>query len=222
MTELPKAQADASRIIRPGDRLYDPIFDFLIMLSAVCYASALKVREPAAAFLTPNPVMHSLTRWGDLGFLFPLGGVLEHALANKKPTSIDIGIITTRALLDNPMPGIRDSYETDGLANTLGHVIAPIFLMFFERYNVWLTANVGEAINWPAPLNFSRVVRNSIAHGGIDIRNPASPPVTWRDLSYSHADKGKSIVGSDLKFPEVVQLMFESSDALDAAVVPVL
>ena len=38
----------------------------------------------------------------------------------------------------------------------------PIFLSFFERYNVWLTDTLGDAVNWHPTLNFARVVRNAI------------------------------------------------------------
>ena len=68
--------------------------------------------------------------------------------------------------------------------------------------------------NWPPPLNFARVVRNAIAHGAIKINDPKSAPVSWRGLSYSHADNGKKIVGTDLKLGELLALMFDANDAL--------
>ena len=67
-----------------------------------------------------------------------------------------------------------------------------------------------------------RVVRNAIAHGAIKINDPKSSPISWRGMSYSHADNGKQIVGVDLKLGEVLALMFDANDALDAIKAPVL
>ncbi len=94
--------------------------------------------------------------------------------------------------------------------------------MFFERYNDWLNVNKGEAKNWPPTLNFARVVRNGVAHGKINIRNPEASPVTWRGLTYSYADNGKQIIGTDLKLGEMIVLMFDANDALDAINAPIL
>jgi hypothetical protein len=104
----------------------------------------------------------------------------------------------------------------------MAHIIAPIFLMFFERYNVWLRDHLGEPNNWPATLNFARVVRNAIAHGKIEIRNSNAPPVTWRGLTYSYADNGKQIFGTDIKLGEIIALIFDASDALDEIDAPIL
>jgi hypothetical protein len=71
-------------------------------------------------------------------------------------------------------------------------------------------------------LNFARVVRNAIAHGKIEIRNSNAPPVTWRGLTYSYADNGKQIFGTDLKLGEIVALIFDASDALDGIDAPIL
>jgi hypothetical protein len=213
-----KAKWDHTRVLKPGDRLFTPISDFLILLAAIGYSASLLVG--GSTHTTPNPVARVSTRWPDLGFAVPLGGVLQHALTNKTPSEIHIGVITDPATLAPPLPNAK--IQTAGYESTMTHAISPIFLMFFERYNVWLTDNLGDGINWPPTLNFARVVRNSVAHGAISIRNPNTPSVMWRGLTYSHADNGAKIVGTDLKFGELIALMFDCSDVLDSSGVPVL
>jgi hypothetical protein len=71
-------------------------------------------------------------------------------------------------------------------------------------------------------LNFARVVRNSIAHHGIQIRDPNSPLVTWRGLSYNYADNGKKIIGVDMRIGDVLGLMFEVNEELDHIPAPIL
>ena len=101
-------------------------------------------------------------------------------------------------------------------------MIAPIYLMFFERYNDWLTETYGDAINWPSTLNFARVVRNAIAHGKINIRNPATLPVTWKGLSYGYPENGRTIIGTDMRLGDVLILMFEIDGELTKLNAPVL
>lgn len=206
------------RLTVRGDRIFAPINDLLIILSALAHATSIMVG--GSTHTTEDPVLRVTTRWPDYGFGLPLRGPLEHALSAKTPLAIEIAIIADKSALQEPLHNIK--HQTPGLQATLAHVISPIFLMFFERYNDWLDATYGDAKNWPATLNFSRVVRNSIAHGKIKIRNPAAPSVRWRDLEYGYKDNGHQIIGSDIKLGEMVALIFDVSDALDSLNAPLL
>jgi hypothetical protein len=161
-----------------------------------------------------------VTRWPDYGFGLPLRGPLENALAGIIPEAIDIGIITSSDVLTKPLHEVK--LQTSGLQAVMPHVVSPIFLLFFERYNDWLNTNVGDAVKWPPPLNFARVIRNAAAHGKIKIKDHSAPAVTWRGLSYNHADNGRQIIGTDINLGEILALMFDANDALDAVGVPVL
>ena len=70
------------------------------------------------------------------------------------------------------------------------------FALYSERAVNWVRNNVStNYAQWPAVANFSRVVRNAIAHGGaIAINDVKAPPVTWRGFSLSLADNGKTVV----------------------------
>jgi hypothetical protein len=205
-------------VTSPGDRTFEAVNDLLIILSALGYAASQMVDGPVGK--TEQPIMRVGTRWPDYGFDLPLGGCLEHALLEKVPSEIHIGEITDSSEFSNPIP--VPTHQTSGLRTVMAHIISPIFLMFFERYNDWLTANLGDAKNWPPTLNFARVVRNSIAHGKINIRDPNAQPVHWRGLSYGYKDSGRSLVGSDISLGEIIALIFDADDALDSINAPIL
>ena len=162
--------------IAQGDRLFTPINDLLIILSAM--AHAMSVIVGGTTHKKPKPQMRVNSRRMQYAFAIPLRGPLEHALEGTLPNAIEIGI-TPSENAKNPLEGMR--YETKGMGNTFSHVMSPIYLIFFERYNDWLTAKYGDGINWPPTLNFARVIRNAVAHGKINIRNPSAPLVTGAD-----------------------------------------
>jgi hypothetical protein len=218
MMEPLKVKIDQKRQAQPGDRLFDPLNDLLIIISAIAHASSLMAG--GSTHTNPKPVMRVTTRWPDYGLALPLRGPLECALTGQPVALIEIGIMTDPSALLEKMPDIK--LETGGLHAVMRHVISPIFLMFFERYNVWLTDNLGDAQNWPPTLNFCRVVRNAMAHGKINIRNPNAPNVSWRDLSFGYADNGTQIIGPGMQLGEIIALMFDASDALDGINAPVL
>lgn len=215
MSETLKLGEHIKRVASPGDRIFEPVNDLLIILSAIAHAASMMV--DGSTHKIARPVMRVRTRWP---LAIPLRGPLEMALTERVPAHIEIGIITDPSELSKVLPAAK--HRTNGLLGVMSHVIAPIFLMFFERYNDWLDKALGEAVNWPPTLNFARVVRNSVAHGKITIRNPAAEPVSWRDLTYSYPDNGRKIVGEDVSVGEIIALIFDASDALDAISAPIL
>jgi hypothetical protein len=206
------------RRMLPGERLFAPVNDLLIILSGIAHASSLMAG--GSVHTEPKPVFRVGTRWPDYGLGLPLRGPLEHALEGKIPRWIEIGIITSTEVLTEPLKEVK--LQTGGLREVMAHVVSPIFLLFFERYNDWLKTNAGPPVTWPTMLNFARVIRNAVAHGKIKIDNPSAPAVTWRGLSYSYADNGRQIIGTDVSLGEILALMFDANDALDAAGVPIL
>lgn len=112
--------------------------------------------------------------------------------------------------------------STSGFSQTLLHLCEPIFLAFFEPYSQWLKANLGDGVNWGSTLNFARVVRNAVAHGAINIRNPGAPPVEWCGLRYSHASNGRRIIGSDLSMGDLIALTLEINNELAHLKAPLL
>jgi len=201
--------------LSPSDRLFAPIYDLLIILASI--ANAASVMVGGTTHTIQRPAMRINSHRTQTAYALPLGGPLQLALRETIPERIEIGIVP---FTETDLPNAK--IKTRGLDQIVHHVISPIFLMFFERYNDWLTRTHGDCINWPATLNFCRVVRNAIAHGKINIRNPGSPAVTWRGLSYDYKSNGRTIIGGDLRIGDILGLMFEANEDLNNISAPVL
>jgi hypothetical protein len=199
--------------INSGDRLFSSINNFLVIVSAISYAAPIMV--DGGVHKEQNPLMRVNTRQFDYAFLLPLRASLLNALENKSPPYIEIG---TTSNVDELLEGAK--INTVGLRSVMTNVICPIFIMFFERYNVWLKSNHGDPVNWPAVLNFCRVVRNACAHGSIDFRNLQTAPVSWRGLSFGPSDNGRHIIGTEVSAGDILGLMFEASTELDKIKAP--
>lgn len=208
---------DRKLTFKPGDRLFAAINDLTILMAALGHAlhaigGSGRIPEKMGVMrMRPSRFSHAIA--------LPLVGPLQIAMKGEVPDIIDVGLI---ALEDAQSDLVGEATTTSGFNHVLGHLVKPVFLAFFERYNVWLTENLGDAVNWPATLNFARVVRNAIAHGSINIRTPSTPPVVWRGLSYSHADSGRDIFSSDIGPTDLIGLMIEADWELDAISAPIL
>ena len=202
--------------LKPGHRLFQPLYNYLIILSALGHASSLMIG--GKTHTEAKPQMRLQTQLGH-AFILPLRGPLESALQNYPPAAIQIGVV---ALNEQSPQIVNPKLVTSGLINVSTQALAPQFLIFFERYNEWMTATHGDAVNWPSVLNFARVVRNAIAHGKINIRNQKAPAVAWQIFSYSYADNGRQIIGPDLSAGDIFSLMFDADKALDEIGAPVL
>lgn len=202
---------------REGDRLFEPFNDLTIILAALGRAmhQVGKTGRDAGDF----GVMRMKPKIFDYAVAIPLLGPLEIAFRGDLPEGIDIGLIDladAQGELEGP------TKVTSGFGSVMNHIMQPIFLGFFERYNVWLTATSGEAVNWPMTLNFARVVRNAVAHGAINFRNPRTPPVSWKSLTYTYADRGRRIIPDDLGPTDLIGLMIEADEELTSMGAPVL
>jgi hypothetical protein len=202
--------------MNPGDRLFSPINNLLVILSAISHATSLIVDADVHKQL--NPTMLVNTRQFDHAFVLPLGRLLEHALANKLPQYIEIGMTAN----DNDV--LKDAkISTTGFETIMTNVVSAIFLMFFDRYIDWLKDVYGASLNWPTPLNFCRIVRNACAHDGtVDFRSSKEAPVAWRGLSFGPNDNGRHIIGTELRAGDILGLMFEANSKLDHMEAPVL
>ena len=204
-------------IIKPGDRLFDTINDLLVFFASLGHAASLLAG--GSTHTEPKPAARMNTLVVPYAFAIPLRGPLELALQERTPEKIEIG---TTARSEDAGPLQDPILETGGLNNVLTHMVRAMFLSFFERYNAWLTDNLGDAVNWPTTLNFARVVRNSVAHGGIKFRNPSSPPVAWRTLTYDYSHNGRVIIGKDMATGDVLGLLFEIDAELNKLGTPLL
>lgn len=98
------------------------------------------------------------------------------------------------------------------------HAISTIYVDFYEKHRTWIQTQYSrDAENWPPLFNFARMMRNFISHhaGHVGFTSPKSPSVAWHHLSYSPADTGKLVLGTDVNIGDLLMLFFEIGDELD-------
>jgi hypothetical protein len=180
----------------------------LISLSALCTAYEILQHGRAYREFLPGHNATIDSYQFDIKVKVPNFEPLPVALDGKYPDAIEIEFLQGRESplrVGDPVP----------FQVVLINLLAPIFVQFFEDHKTWLDANIGSTDNWPAVLNFGRVIRNSLSHGGrINIKNSRAKEVQWYGVKYGPADHGRRI-GLDLTIGDMLILMFEMSDELD-------
>jgi hypothetical protein len=194
------------------------MFDLLAFQSMLGFAMTAALGLPAIPVTDTSMAMIKSERDGFDSYCVSAAFPWKHRILEQPVTHLEIGVI---AQLSQPDPR-TGTISTSGVQLVLQRHNAAAFLAFFERYNDWLTANLGKATNWPMTLNFARVVRNSAAHGGINIRDPRSPPVSYRCFQYSHADNGRNLFEEDITLCEMIALLLDVDTELGKLNVPVL
>lgn len=112
---------------------------------------------------------------------------------------------------------------TDDKAITLGE-IAPflqgamqaMFVSFYEDHVGVLKTKFGESHKgWPGSWRFGWVVRNALSHGGkAEIRKDTS--VSWKGLTFTKADHMRPVILVDLWPGDLIMLMKDMQDELEA------
>ncbi|MDP1654918.1 MAG: hypothetical protein Q8K91_12990 [Hylemonella sp.] len=174
------------------------------------------IKKPNWIIGHPVWTQGQFTRLGSIQFplevRLPEVGPIEHMVSGTVPTSIMVGF--------EPAANLPVHQTADGGGNF--DILGALFMAFYDTGKEWLDANVSkEAKKWPSIWRFGRVVRNSIAHGGkLFITNSNAAPENWYALTYSPALNGKRIFSTDLAPADLLVLLFEMSDSLDALGAP--
>jgi hypothetical protein len=110
--------------------------------------------------------------------------------------------------LSTSVSHIPDSDYTNQPVLFQQKIIGAGFSNFFENNRDKVDTKYGSnTTSWPSEWNFGRIVRNAYSHGGqISFKNPSAASVSWKGITYSATDNGKSI-HSDIFLPEVIELM---------------
>jgi len=90
-------------------------------------------------------------------------------------------------------------------------IIMSNFVYFYESVKDSIEYKFGQTPSqWPATLNFARVVRNAFAHGGeIFFRQVNDVSVHWKNYIYSYQNNGQKIIPKDMNIPEIIFLLKE-------------
>ena len=149
------------RPIKPGERLYQPIYNLLLFQSAnITAIESISGKHPPGGPRGPESQIIVQSYAADMRFGFPGYGPLEGALNNEPLEGIGVYFA----------PGVipRDQIVDDAVfPHFLDHFVSAIFSLHFEYCNDWLTSNGhADSSTWPAAADFGRVMRNAVSHGG--------------------------------------------------------
>jgi hypothetical protein len=207
MTSSPKI--GSFPIMKGQGRLWDHLYPFVTLYACVGVAVQYIVRGSAKQKLGDYGIAKA--NQFNLQVKHPTGGLVEAALYGAP---FDGFCLDVEAASDTSTPG---EYNTSNFQDIVTNIISPIFGNYYETHSPWLSANIHtDPYRWPASWNFSRVIRNAVAHGGtINWLNPNAAAVQWHHLAYSTADRGKRVIGGDLVLGDFLILILEMDSELD-------
>lgn len=190
--------------IRKGDRLYRPLLDFLTAYDCVSVTAQMMATGQAKSALGDHGIAFAAQL--PLGVKHVVGGLAQSALAGEVIAEFPIEIIESEGA-----PQIPNGHAVTAFQRLIMNLIAPLFVIYFESHRPWLSSvTSGDPYIWPAVWNFSRVVRNAIAHDGRIAWNSAvAPAVEWEGIRYSPADDGREIIGPHLTLGDLLITMLE-------------
>jgi hypothetical protein len=208
-----------SRVIKDGDRLYPYVSNLSILVDGIYLGvyTVLKVPIPPPFQGLPAD-FHS--RLFPLVVRLPIGGpfygAIEVSPPDKKP-NYEVTFAPAKVIPSGaPRPGFKDILQT---------IFPAYFVLFYENYQPWIAKTyTSETNNWPSLFRFSWAMRNAAVHHGgqFFVRDQTRPPLTWHSLTYKpKVDVGRLALGDDLSVADILILMFEMSDELDALGCPI-
>lgn len=216
-----------SRITFKGEhRLHDRLNTLLVVNQSMVMACYYLIKG-RATFAEGETASHQC-RQLNIKVRLPIFGPLEAALGARYPDKISVTF--EECVIEGPYnewaAGLgRSGPIYYGLMSAAPHIAANTFVEFYEAFSDFIYDKYGKVKNWPAFWRFARVVRNSISHGGkVAIDNEKDEPVEWYGLRYSFANRGHPIIGvpfADLNVGDLIVLMFEMNDFLDAEGCPI-
>lgn len=137
----------------------------------------------------------------------PFIGIIE----NKPSDTVEF---TVYPPLSVPMKNIPNAHIVNQPVLFQQKIIGAAFSNFFESNRDKIEAKFGNTSSWPNEWNFGRIIRNAYSHGGeIYFSNSSAPAVSWRGITYSPSDNGKSI-HLDIYLPEIIELMKDMQNFL--------
>ena len=189
---------------RSQHRFFDSLVSFFSSISSLGIAFNAQANGVATGYsktdfiaLMGNPSVSGVEL-----HLFP-HNLLSTLIGNGWPSSLTFD---AHPINQNPP---SHPLNLTGLQGVHGSMIANAFVKYFEMNRSLVESKYTKDTRlWPMTWNFGRVVRNALAHnGGIKIDNINSPPVTWKNLTYSYLNNGKQILYCDVTAVELILLM---------------
>lgn len=194
------------------DRLHLPLFYLYGILAA--FHTAVCLRLGQRTNWAVGDYMTALCALSPHMVRLPLFGPIECLLENTISDQVQLVIEPAEVLKARPDSiGERVMDANPYVIN----MVSPVFVSYFESYRPWLAQHIGKIDRWPATVKFAGVVRNAASHGGkVRMTGKKPRPVHWHGLTYSINDNGRQTIGGDLSLGDIIVLMAEMSDELDA------
>lgn len=154
-------------------------------------------------------------RTANMDLYVPMWDFADSPLSGAFPPTF---YLFTKAKMPEP-----EGPSIHGVQSVSERLNCAIFSVFAERVCDWARhCYDSDPKNWPPNINFGRVVRNAIVHGGkIKFTNPAADPVSWHGLTFSPADNGTVAINAGLlSGGDLIVLMLEMELELNALGAP--
>lgn len=201
------------RCFKNGERLYAPLLALEVLLGSVSIATAI-VRGTFGPPPPPPPGQTYVPSFGlggrtvNCGISIPEAMVLPLVSRNVEPSEVVLWFVNNKM-----PPHIAANPEViTSLQKPFDFALSAVFGNFYEAHKHLLPS---DHTLWPIT-DFGRVLRNAMAHGGnIFFDKPTRRSVAWRSIRYAHADNGRSLA-DDLSFADLIFLMMEMSEEMDA------
>ena len=202
-------------IVLRGDRLYGALNDFLVISAAMTYATATVQGDLRP--IVPGETAGLQAIHGPFWVRVPVYGPIQAAVTDRKPDFIHYFYAE-----DDSLPWEPAITNYSGLATIMASFAAATFTNFYEAHAELISETVGnDKSQWPELLRFATIVRNSLSHGWqINIRNSRSLPASWRGLTLGPDDNGTKTVNSIIGVGDILVLLKDTCDALDALGIP--
>lgn len=199
-------------IVSGKHRLLEPINDICIATDAISVASHFHsgLRIPTSGYVAIE------CNQFPLDVQLPLSGPVACAMKGLLPVSIEVDFQPT------PPKTPVYTHKSGGFKSVHLSLYAATFVNLFEQNVSFLeAAYTTDRSAWPDFWNFVRVVRNCCSHGGtLNFTNPRAAAVNWYHMSYDPTQNGHLVIGGDLSFGDLLVLMVEMSEELDALGAP--
>lgn len=169
-------------------KYYDRFIDFIV--GSACYVRMLSMlQDPARKVWQEGEPFAIYGKMSNAILNVYPGVILQAIIQGVRPPSLLIYEIEDPDLTDRV---IINTYDAKSFVEAQCH---SLLAGYFDSVRADIEVRFGrDTSKWPATINFGRVVRNSMSHGGVVcFTNQNASPVTWRGISLDPSDNGRPI-----------------------------
>ena len=199
-------------VFEQGDRLFDAMWQILQLLGSLVTAwSSTDAEAPKPEEYQPaSPRFRTVLR-------LPIPDVVEYSLHNVVPIRI------TFRVGDLPAQFKNDTFSgpSHQISDLTDLCVSVVFVNSYEIYKPFMQKTWGNsAKEWPPTCAFARVIRNCLSHSGAIAIDQGTTGGKWRKFSYSRADDGRQVLGTEIYAVDLIYLLLDFAAELERAKAP--